>query len=164
MKQLLLIFLLCLAPPLFRARGQTLESSDIIPAGGVAVHGSVLLSWTVGQTATHTRSHRGGDITEGLQQPFLSVIAMEERPLPFTLSLYPNPTRTSVIVTLQGVTDDVQIILYSLLGAPLLRRDVQRGDSMLRIPLVSQPAGMYLLTVVSRTGERLALYKILKAE
>ena len=158
--------ILLLVLPLFprSAQAQSIAPSVLASSGSYAEGRAVSLSWTLGQIASETRSHHGGTLAEGFQQPFLSVIAVREAQLPLTMSLYPNPARQNLLVTVHGAKDDVTLILYNMLGAPVARQVLLNGDSMLRMPVAELADGLYLLAAFSQRGERLAVYKIIKAE
>ena len=146
------------------ARAQRLDPAAVSSSGGFheAPGGSV--SWTVGQTAVDTRAGHFGTLSEGFQQAFLTVIPIRERSIPLTLDIYPNPARHSLLVNLQGSTQEMTLVLYDLLGQPVLRQQLREGDTMARLPFAALPSGMYLLVAFSGSGEQLALYKVVKAE
>ncbi len=146
------------------AHAQRIEPSVIAVSGGHAQTSSVSVSWTVGQTAVETHSFHGGSFTEGFQNPFLTVIPIRERSLPFSLQFYPNPARYSILVSMDGVTEDMKLVMYNLLGEPVLQYDVRSGERLARLQLSTLPVGLYLLAAVSPSGAQMALYKIVKAE
>lgn len=146
------------------AHAQRIDPSVIAVSGGYSATSAAQVSWTVGQTAVESYSFHGGAFTEGFQLPFLTVIPVRLQPSPFSLQLYPNPARYSLLVRMDGVSEDLGLVLYNLLGEPVLRHDVRSGDRMARLTLSSLPVGLYLLVALSPSGERLAVYKIVKAE
>jgi|GEM_PF-1615162 len=158
---ILVLLLLLLANT---ARAQRIDPATMSVSGGVMETSSLSVSWTVGQTATQSHAWRGGLLSEGFQQPFLTVIPIREQSIPLSLSLYPNPVRYSLLVSMTGVDQDISLVLYNLLGMPVLRHDVRDGDRLARLNLATLPGGMYMLAAHSSRGERLALYKIIKAE
>ncbi|MFA6233858.1 MAG: T9SS type A sorting domain-containing protein [Bacteroidota bacterium] len=146
------------------ARAQRIDPAVIAASGAFAQTSSVSVSWTVGQTAVDLRTGHFGSLSEGFQQAFLTVIPIREHSLPFSLDLYPNPTRYSVLVTLDGVQDEMTLVVYNLLGEPVLQQNVRSGDQHVRLSFETLPSGLYLLSALSVSGEQLALYKIVKAE
>jgi hypothetical protein len=157
----LALALLLLALPM---QAQRIAPTVLATAGGFAEGRAVSLSWTLGQIASETRTYHGGSVTEGFNQPFLSVMAVRETRIPLTMSLYPNPARQTLLVNLRGADDDVTLILYNMLGDPVATQVLRKGDSMLRMPVSQLADGLYLLTAWSLRGERLAVYKVIKAE
>ena len=89
---------------------------------------------------------------------------MRDQSVPFSLSLFPNPARSSVLVSLDGVEEDMTLLLYNLLGEVVLRKNVRGGDRLARLSVDRFPSGIYMLAAFSGGGERLALYKIVKAQ
>jgi hypothetical protein len=155
-----LLLLLCTGG----AFAQRLEPTVVAVAGGLSRTATFSVSWTIGQTAVETRTHRGGTITEGVQQPYLSVIPIGEHRIPFTLSMYPNPTVDAAIVSVAGADEDMTLVLYSLIGTPVLRHEVRAGERIVRLNMAPLSPGLYLLAALSPSGEQRALYKVVKAE
>lgn len=162
MKKVIPVLLLLFTSAVLHA--QRIEPSVVAVSGGHAQTSTVSVSWSVGQTAVDTRSSGAGTLTEGFQQSFLTVIPIRDRGVPFTLQLYPNPARYSVLVSLDGVKEDMRLVLYNLLGEPVLRHDVKSGERLVRLSLTTLPVGLYLLAALSPSGGQTALYKIVKAE
>ncbi len=146
------------------ARAQRIDPAVVAVSGSFAQTSSVSVSWTVGQTAVDLRHGHFGTLSEGFQQAFLTVIPTKDRSTAFSLDLYPNPTRYSVLVTINGAQDNMTLVLYNLLGESVLRQEVRSGDQRVRLAFDTLPSGMYLLVAFSGAGEQLALYKIVKAE
>jgi hypothetical protein len=146
------------------ARAQHIDPAVIAVSGGFAQTSSVSVSWTVGQTAVETRSSRAGTLSEGFQQAYLTVIPMREKPIPFSLNLYPNPTRSSVLVNMAAVEEDVTLVVHNLLGEAVLRTELRSGDQLTRLSFDALPNGLYMLAAFTNRGERLGLYKIVKAQ
>jgi hypothetical protein len=142
---------------------QRIDPAIVGGSGGFAQSVSGSVSWTVGQTAVQTWTTHAGTVSEGFQQAFLTVIPIRERSIPLSLSFYPNPARHSVLVTLSGAEEDLSLVLFNLLGEPVLRQELRSGDRITRLPFDALPSGLYMLAAFSGSGERLALYKIVKA-
>ena len=157
---------LVLLIPLFAApaTAQRIDPAVITFSGGSVETLSGSVSWTAGQTAVQSWSFPGGTVTEGFQQAYLKVIPVQERSVPFTLDLFPNPTRHSVLVSLTGADDDVSLVLFNLLGEPVLRTELRSGERRARLSFDALPSGLYMLVALSGGGERLAMYKIVKAK
>jgi len=65
---------------------------------------------------------------------------------------------------MDGVKEDMRLVLYNLLGEPVLQQNVRTGERLVRLQLSSLPVGLYLLAALSPSGAQMALYKIVKAE
>lgn len=146
------------------AKAQRIDPAVIAVSGGHVVTPSGSVTWTAGQTAVQTWSFPGGTVAEGFQQAFLKVIPVREQSVPFTLDLFPNPTRHSVLVSLTGMEDDLSLVLFNLLGKPVLRKELRGGERRARLSFETLPSGLYMLVAFSGGGERLAMYKIVKAK
>jgi hypothetical protein len=146
------------------ARAQRIDPATVSSSGGFMQASGASVSWTVGQTAVDMRSAHFGTLSEGFQHAFLTVIPIREQSIPLTLDLYPNPARTSLLVNLQGHSQAMTLVLYDLLGQPVLRQQLREGDTMARLPFNGLSSGMYLLVAFSGSGEQLALYKVVKAD
>lgn len=160
-----LLFLMLLIP-LFAvsSAAQRIDPAVITFSGGSIETANGSVTWTTGQTGAQTWSFPGGTVTEGFQQAYLKVIPVQERSVPFTLDLFPNPTRHSVLVSLTGMDDDLSLVLFNLLGEPVLRKELRGGERRARLSFEALPSGLYLLVALSGGGERLAMYKIVKAK
>ncbi|MCB2205770.1 T9SS type A sorting domain-containing protein [bacterium] len=148
----------------FSAQAQEIDPAVLAISGGYARTASMSISWTVGQTAVATHQSHAGTISEGFQQAFLSVIPIREESIPFSLDLYPNPTRYSVLVRMAGVDEDMTLVVYDLLGSEVMRENVRSGDQVTRLTFDSMPSGLYMLAAFSGKGKQLGLYKIVKAQ
>jgi hypothetical protein len=158
------ILVLLLLPLACSLQAQRIDPAVVAVSGGLEQTSGVSISWTVGQTAVDSRAGHFGTLSEGFQQALLTVIPVRERSIPFSLELYPNPARYSVLVTLDGVEDGMTLVLYNLLGVAVYRRYVRAGDKHIRISFETLPSGMYLLAAFTGSGEQRALYKIVKAD
>ena len=145
-------------------QAQSIDPSVVAISGGMGQAGGMQVSWTVGQTAVSTYTSHAGVVSEGFQQAFLAVIPTRGHPVSFSLDLYPNPTRSSLLVSLKGVEEDMTLLLHNMLGEVVKRTEVRRGDQLARLSVESLPSGMYMLVVFTGSGEKMGLYKIVKAQ
>lgn len=146
------------------AQAQSIAPAVVGGTGGFAETATVSLSWSVGQTAVETHVSTAGTLTEGFQQSYLALIPTRGHGVPFSLNLYPNPARNTVMISLDGVEENMTLILYNLLGEVVLRKQVRRGERLARLTVERFPSGIYMLAAISGSGDRLALYKIVKAQ
>lgn len=146
------------------AHAQVIDASVVAVSGGYAETATVSVSWTVGQTAVDSRRAHTGSVSEGFQQAYLSVIPIREQSVPFSLDLYPNPTRYSVLVNMAGVEEDMALVLYNLLGEEVMRSKIRSGEQMTRLSFETLPSGLYMLVAFTGSGKQLGLYKIVKAQ
>jgi len=151
---------LCIRP----AAAQDISPYVLAVAGECAEGATFSVSWTVGQLSSETRVHHSGILSEGFQQVFLTVVGVREACVPLSMELYPNPARQQLLIELTGADENVTITMYNMLGEPVSRQVLLVGDRMLRIPLEGLPDGMYILAAISSRGDRLAVYKVIKAD
>lgn len=78
----------------------------------------------------------------------------------FTLKVYPNPTRGTLGVEIQGTKEDetITLMLFSSTGAMLYNR--QGNTGLNAIDITSYATGIYILKV--KIGEEISEYKIIK--
>ncbi len=158
-------YVLLLVPMLMlSARAQSIAPAVVGGSGGFAESATLSVAWTVGQTAVATHTSPAVTLTEGFQQSYLTLIPARNHSVPFSLNLYPNPARNTVMVSLDGVEENMTLILYNLLGEVVLQQQVRGGDRLARLTVDRFPSGIYMLAAFSNNGDRLALYKIVKAQ
>ena len=154
--------LLFFSPVLLSA--QRYAPAAAVASGGEGSADGIELSWTVGQAAAETRQSSRAILTEGVQQPLFLTSSLWESPVPLRLSIFPNPAHTSVLLTFEGLNEDVTLTLYNVIGQPVFQQPVRRGDTALRVPMTGLPDGVYLLSVCEQGGQQRAVYKIVKTK
>lgn len=112
MKELIVMILLVIPLKLV---SQDLDRSVIAAAGDFSTSGEVSISWTLGEVATGTFENESMIITQGFQQGGLQVSNLvEESPLDFTLTAYPNPVMDMLNVEFEG--DDLAYQVVDING------------------------------------------------
>lgn len=87
---------------------------DLVSTGGDAAGSGGSVSYSIGQVAYESASGTNGNINQGVQQPFeIFVLEIPELDETFTASLFPNPTATSVILSLD-ITKEGTSLVYEL--------------------------------------------------
>jgi uncharacterized repeat protein (TIGR03803 family) len=74
----------------------------------------------------------------------------EEPENPFYLSVFPNPARDHLMLSIQGLDSEARLILTDMLGNTILFKDLVPGknpETLDRLDIQRLPAGMYLLTM-----------------
>jgi len=79
------------------------------------------ISWTLGETVIETFQAGEWILTQGVQQPVLSVATFIENPeLSFHLSAFPNPTRGQVTISTDYLdVEKLSYLIYDLQGRTL---------------------------------------------
>jgi hypothetical protein len=131
-------------------------AQQAVPASGNLASGSGgSLSYTIGQIDYTSLSGATGALNLGVQQPY-SVIANEKE---FQILVFPNPAPTAITVRiLNSGTEDIQLLLYDLLGRLLLNQAANAGET--NISLSNYSPSTYILEV--RIGQEIKTYKIIK--
>ncbi len=165
MKKILVCLLLFTAVILpSTGSAQSIAPGVISSAGGSVGEQGATLNWTLGEMAVETRTSPVLMLTEGFQQPALHIVSTDDPVLPFSIILYPNPAKTRVMVQFDGLNQPVVLHLYNLLGELISEQDVEAGHTIAVVSMASRSNGLYMLVILSRSGERLTQYKIIKAE
>ncbi len=79
------------------------------------------------------------------------VTALDETPLAQQIGVYPNPTRNSFVVDLQGVqVQQARLQLYNPIGQVIIEQITQNGQAHFSVERL--PKGMYLLKIHTEKG------------
>lgn len=128
--------------------GQTIDRQVIGLAGGISVGNGITVSWTAGEMAVQRAyaENGRGSVTEGFQQPHLSLIP--ESPQPLEVSFFPNPV--SHLFTVRLPAKEVRTFHAQILdqqGRVLKTiRGLVAGDR--QIDVEALPAGAYHLRLI----------------
>ena len=136
-------------------------SNQVLANGGatIQVPQAGTISWSIGELFFETYK---GDIhlTQGFQQAYNLVInsltKVEQETN--TLRVFPNPATDQFFVEPTQVGPASKAILFNLVGQPLQQITIAGRTA---VNLTAYPAGMYLLQIIGRNGDRKS-YKIQK--
>jgi len=143
--------------------GQTIDRQVIGLAGGISTGNGITVSWTAGEMAVQRAYavNGGGSVTEGFQQPHLSVIPESTRSL--EVSFFPNPVSHLFTVRLPAkeertfhaqILDQQGRVLKTIQG-------LVAGDR--QIDVEALPAGAYHLRLIPENDPMQASsYQLLK--
>ncbi|TVQ88651.1 MAG: T9SS C-terminal target domain-containing protein [Bacteroidetes bacterium] len=140
----------------------SLIAQEVISSAGDNFHnenGSI--SWTLGETLIDTYSSADIILTQGFQQPVLSVSTLIEVPgLDFQFTAFPNPTRAQVFVsTDHDQAENLDYRLYDMLGRLVITNTLEGTQTS--IDIENLLPGSYFLQVLER-GTPLKVFKIIK--
>lgn len=131
-------------------------SHTVLSSGGGSSSGC---SWTIGQTFAGTLNSGDAAITQGFQQPNLSLTAIKvAHELAATIKVYPNPAEDYVLIEMQTI-QGAHFTLTSLSGA-VLNSDIIQSD-ITSVPVNHLAAGTYFVSV-SKGKEELGTYQLIK--
>jgi hypothetical protein len=156
MKNLIsLCFLLVL---IFQGKAQ----SVIGTTGGEGNAGSMIIYYTVGESATTTISNDSTTLSQGFHQPYLFTTAIEETFLPGEVTVFPNPTASILNVQFDGVDlRNLSVSLHDFGGKSISYSAVT--SATWQIDLSDLSGGIYLLTVTDAENNKLNSFKIFKS-
>jgi hypothetical protein len=145
------VFLSC-----FSVRGQSFERSVIGSAGGTYFDGVNLeVDYTLGEFAILTLSNVDNYLTQGFMQPYVDsgVNIIETMDNGITISIYPNPTNSSLTMNiLSDIDQEFTIGLYDLLGQCLTQQKVvSKFDGILNLEIDMRTCspGNYYLRIIN---------------
>lgn len=103
----------------FKMNLQNLSAQEVVaPGGNYHETGQIYISWTLGGTVIETFGSFDLILTQGFQQPVLTVSTYIEDPgLDFQISAFPNPTRVHASIS-TDLTDADNLIyqVYDMQG------------------------------------------------
>lgn len=128
---------------LFQSYAQDLIGS----AGGTGSNASHTLTWSVGEPMTEGFLNGTNRLTQGLLQPQLSFVTeIDELGETWDLSIYPNPTATSLLIHTSSTFERADFILTDLKGTVIQKGQIQNKETLLDCG--SLEASTYLLQIL----------------
>lgn len=155
-------------------------SRSVIGAAGESSQGSTItLDWTLGETATSTLNHDKGMLTEGFQQPYLQIEAIETAAIPFfknaneevevehpsilQINAYPNPVSAQLWVEMSTAYSGQGFLqLLNAEGKNLLEKTINLDQEKVNLNMSSYASGSYYLIVRNADQAILKTLKITK--
>lgn len=123
--------------------------SVVSSAGLVSQTNDFSLSWTIGETVTGTGISSSTILTQGFQQPWITITSVRESETNEFL-VYPNPVDR--FLTLEGELEGSSIQLFNAEGKLI---DYQRpSGSMYSMNFNTMSTGVYLLIINTKEGQR----------
>lgn len=134
-------------------------------AGGQASGSGGTASYSVGQVVYTSASGSGGQINQGVQQPyeFYIISAVVHRDINLEMSVYPNPAQFVVNLKIDNaalLSEGLYGTLFDLSGAQVSVNPV--NGQLTQIPVDHLAAGAYILRVTNRDGAEMQSFKIIK--
>ncbi len=138
---------------------QTLAPVVIASAGKSLTGGNLGMEYTVGEVATSTLTMGSDHLTQGFNQPKITITALDPKPQNDGIVVYPNPTEEFVTVEC-GVEEELLVSVHDALGQTVIRATFFSQKTTL--DLHSFANGPYLLTVTRQNGEPVKSFSIIK--
>ncbi len=140
-----LVFLFTLIAASLAGQSQTVCSS----AGAVSQSANISLSWTLGETLSGTAPSASVILTQGFQQPWMSVTAIRESETSQFL-VYPNPVQQ--MLNIDGDLNGCSVSLFDPAGKLIM---LERPDGQsYELDFGAMNAGIYMLVILTENGLR----------
>lgn len=136
------------------------ENTDALGGMGYGAGGSI--SYSIGQIDFETATGPGGNITEGLQQPYeiMVVSGIEDKDINLAFAIYPNPTADFVVLSVQNVnTLNMTYSLCNVEGKLIEKQEV--NGSQTTIAMRDLANGIYFIKVLRKSTE-VKIFKVIK--
>ena len=159
------LFALLFVPAAFCAQAQTLTPQVQASSGDFYTGAGTTLSWTLGEAVTETYSNASNSLTQGFQQPDLTITKVEEANALVNINVFPNPSAHQVNVELTSTAaSKMQLELFDINGKQVhsQQADVSAGKQKLSMNISSLAAGQYILKVRDTEKQTQSTYKIQK--
>jgi hypothetical protein len=145
----------------FALNGYTQTKQVVASSGSSSQSGDTFLEWTLGEPVTATFSSGNVMLTQGFQQPELTVTAIKtNNDLLFIIEAYPNPTGDLLMIQIgNSEFRDFQYVLYDMNGKVLDKKEL--AGTVTGIAMNNHPAGVYLLKIIQADKE-IKMFEIVK--
>lgn len=145
---------------------QTVTPNVVSAQGGFNTSTAGSISWTLGEISTETYSITSNYITQGFQQPKLSIASLVPTiDLHSEIAVYPNPVSSNLIVNFRNPgLEKANVEIFDVQGKKLLSEKLNNTVNMeTNYSFENYQAGIYLLTISNESGSKKISYKITKA-
>lgn len=147
---------------IFKMTLQNLSAQEVVASGGNYYEtGQISISWTLGETVIETFGSSDLILTQGFQQPVLTVSTYIEDPgLDFQISAFPNPTREHVnISTDLSDADNLIYRVYDMQGRFIISDRLEGAQT--RVVFDDFHPGAYFIRII-RNDKPVKIFKIIK--
>lgn len=141
--------------------GSVYSQQSINTSAGNASGSNGSASYSVGQMVFSSYTGIGGNVNEGVQQPFeIFLLNHENFEVFYNVVLYPNPTSSQLFLNFIETNDEIQYSLMDIHGKILFHERITQMNSI--IDIENFPIGFYFLTISSLNHPKSKSYKIIK--
>ncbi|HLC82476.1 MAG TPA: T9SS type A sorting domain-containing protein [Bacteroidia bacterium] len=135
---------------------------NIVSTGGDISGAGGGVSYSIGQIDYSTSNGSGGNLSEGVQQPYVISITtgMSITNIQLNFLVYPNPTISNVVLSV----DQTNLIgtSYQLLNIEgKLISENKISESMTTIPMENLNASIYIIKIIKNNSE-IKTFKVIK--
>jgi len=142
---------------------QSISESVISSTGDFYTNANTSLSWTLGECVTETFNATNNIITQGFQQYYYSVTAVENcLPDEYNIYAYPNPASNFINICFDlPVKKDVFIELFDINGNKLFSKSSNSKNNF-QIDITTFSSSIYFLKIIENKDKLLKTFKIIK--
>ncbi len=154
------LIVLCTMAP---AHGQSIAPSVYSSSGTVYTSSNAQLSWTMGESMVSSFTVGSSRLTEGFQQPKLTVVAVDPPVLDWQVEVFPNPVQHDLTLQFPETVDGpFQVELFNVAGQVLLEQPVEVGVFRTQLDLSGVADGHYYLRVTHPEFKTVHNFKVQK--
>jgi len=145
----------------FAVYGHSQTQQVVASSGGTGQFNDTNIEWTLGETVIATLSSDNMLITQGFQQPELTVTVIKsDHDMPGVLEAYPNPTNDLLMIEVENKEFiDFQYVLYDMNGKVLEKKALI--STVTGIAMNNHPPGVYLLKI-TQSDKEIKMFEIVK--
>ena len=121
---------------------------------------SIQISWTLGETITHTLTDGSTQLTQGFQQSNISVVGISDYDFSYSVEAFPNPTIDVVRIKLSDNIAEGRLSIIDPTGKIIHEKDITESEFMLDFAPYSQ--GTYFLNLMNEAGVLLHTIRLQK--
>ena len=138
-----------------------LGQNSVNAVGGDVYNNTGSVSFSIGQVAIENTINTTGSISQGVQQAFeITTLNLEENKLNLSLSAYPNPTQTQLILHIGNYNQEkLKYNIVSSEGELLSQGNIQTIETI--IDLQQLPKAMYFIEVQDQST-KIQTFRIIK--
>lgn len=140
-----------------------LHAQQAVAAAGSEASGTGgTCSYTIGQIAYTSNSGPGGEVNQGVQQPFeiLTTVGLEDHTITLSLAAFPNPTNGSMTISVSDYANQkLSYQLFDTRGKLIEEKEIIQPETGVSMHQLAPAA--YLLKV-TENGQLVKEFQIIK--
>jgi len=132
---------------------QHLKAQELVGAAGASGTAPVgSLIWSVGEPMTEGYANGSSLLTQGILQPQISIVTeVNELDEVWNLSIYPNPTSSSLLLSASSMFGQANFILTDTRGTIMQNGTIEQKETV--IELGHLPASTYFLKITLQNAK-----------
>ena len=143
----------------------TLHAQSVSPevtasAGAHFAIPTIQMSWTLGEPITSTLTSSSSQLTQGFQQPSVSIVGISDYDYSYSVEAFPNPTVDVVRIQLSENISDGKLSIIDPTGKTVFSQDITESEFLLDFAPYTQ--GIYLLNFMNESGTPLHTIRLQK--